>query len=77
MKPVDNWRVIIRRAWSWRLILLAAILGSLAAALQIAPSLFSLPIWVQFALALLAPVVSIAALVARVLVQKDLTDGNS
>lgn len=77
MKPVDNWRVIIRRAWSWRLILLAAILGAIAAALQIAPSLFSLPIWVQLALALLAPVVSIAALVARVLVQKDLTDGNS
>lgn len=77
MRPIPNARQVFRRAWSVRLILIAAALGILSVALEFAPAVITLPIWAQLVLALSAPVASIAALVARLLVQKDLSDGSS
>lgn len=69
---VQNYRAVLSRAWSVRLMALATVLSGLEAALSIlTPDLIGLPAGV---FAALAGAVSTAALVARVLAQKGLDD---
>ncbi len=66
MKLDPQWQTIARRAWSFRLIALAAVLTGLEVLL---------PLWSdrieRGTFALLSLVVVVAALVARIVAQKD------
>lgn len=69
MRLLPNWRAVLRKAWSVRLMALAVILSGLEAVAWLAPEL--LPIkggW----LALVACFASIGSMVARVFAQKEL-----
>jgi hypothetical protein len=66
MRLYHNWRTILRRAWSVRLILLAGVLS--LADMMLAFFTEGTRDW---RLAAAAAVVSVAALVARLVAQKD------
>lgn len=70
MKLVANWRGVLRRAWSIRLILLAGILSGAEVAMSLIGDALPLP---AGALAALSAFVACAAFVARLSAQKDLT----
>lgn len=65
-----DWRLILTRAWSIRLMLLAGALSGAEVALQIYVGMGNATI----ALAIASGVVTCGALVARVLAQKDMPD---
>lgn len=48
IKLVDNWNEVLKRAWSLRLIAVAAVLSGLEASLSVFPSewILRLPTWV-------------------------------
>ena len=71
MKLVSNWRHVLRKAWSVRLMLLAGLLSGLEAALSLAGNI--LPIE-PGAFALLSGLTVAAAFVTRILAQKELHD---
>ena len=74
MKPVPEWRRVLRHAWSIRLLVIAALLSGLEAAIQFGVPMVSdsLPWWARLAVAALNPVVVGAAFVARLIAQKSL-----
>lgn len=74
MTLVPNWRAVLKHAWSIRLIILAGLLAALEGALSLMGGL-ALPFWAHAAVAILAPVVSLAALLARIVAQGELSDG--
>jgi len=68
MTLLANWKDVLRRAWSVRLIVLAAILSGIEAALLFLP----LPV-PPGTFALLTCIVTMAAFVARIMAQKNLS----
>lgn len=72
MQLIENWRVVLRKAWSSRLILLAAGLSGVEVVLPFLQS--ALPVGL-FALA--SFLVTAAALVARLVAQPQLHDHES
>ena len=62
----DNWRIILKKAWSIRLMLLAALLSGIEVALPFFTDRFP-----QGVAGVLSLFVTMAALIARVVVQKD------
>lgn len=82
MKLIDNWRYILRKAWSVRLIVLSAVL-SVAETLVSFADTSSDPAFVvepitglhvpRGLFAMVAAGLSVAALTVRVLAQKELT----
>ena len=68
MRLDPNWRAILRRAWSVRLMLLAALLSALEAVLTLFPDV--LPVDRRVLAALVPPIIA-AAFVARLVAQKD------
>ena len=66
----DEWRTIVRKAWSVRLIIVAAILSGIEAVLPMFETSFP-----QGVFAAASGVVTACALLARVLAQKDVSDG--
>jgi hypothetical protein len=69
MKMLNNWKMLLRKAWSLRLLALAATLSGFE---TIAP--FAAPWLGQRAFALLMFSIVAAAFVARLLAQKGMTD---
>lgn len=70
MKLVADWRRILRKAWSFKLIILSGLLSGLDVAMPIIQqSIESLQIVPNGAFAILAVLASAAAAIARVLVQ--------
>jgi hypothetical protein len=67
MRLIDNWRVVMSRAWSIRLILLAALLSGLEVALPILDGFFQFP---RGWFAAGSGLVTMAALVARIIAQR-------
>lgn len=65
---VHNWRDVLRRAWSVRLIIFAGFLSGLEVAL---PYMVALPIPTGV-FAALSVIVTMGAFVARIVAQKDL-----
>lgn len=61
---IDEWRTVLRKAWSVRLMLLAALLGALDTAMP-----FIAPEHASLRFAGLASAVSLAAAVARIVAQ--------
>ena len=70
MKPVTDWRAVLRYAWSVRLMILAALLSGLEVALPLIDGL--LPIHPGI-FAALSFVTVVAAFIARIVVQKDIS----
>lgn len=69
MKMLDNWKLLVRKAWSLRLLALAAVLSGLEA---IAP--FAAPWLGQRTFAVLMFSIVAAAFIARLLAQKETTN---
>lgn len=67
-----DWRKIIKRAWSVRLMMLAAVFGGCDAAIQAAIAMDVRPPISAGWFSILAGVASLAAMVARVVAQRDL-----
>lgn len=68
---IANWRQVLKRAWSVRLMIAAGLLSGAEAALPLLP----LPIPAGI-FAALSAVTTAAAFIARLLAQKDMTDAN-
>lgn len=72
MTPVENWRRLLRRAWSIRLIALAVVLSGVEAAFGVMTAFAIKPDFVPAGLfAAGAFAVSVAAFIARLIAQKD------
>jgi hypothetical protein len=71
MKPVHNWRDVLRKAWSIRLMLLAALLSGAEVALPLLDGVLPIPPGIFAALTF---VTVGAAFIARLVVQKGLSD---
>lgn len=68
MRLVADWRRVLRRAWSIRLMILAGLLSGVEVALPLADGLLPVPAGVFAALSALT---TAGAFVARLLAQKD------
>lgn len=71
MHLIENWDAILKKAWSIKFSALSAVLGGLEVAVQMVQPA-GVP---QGAFAGFAAMVSVAAAVARVMQQKELTGG--
>lgn len=74
MALIENWRGVVRHAWSIRLILLAGVLDGLCAGLAINPYLLPVPV---AAVAWASVAVNASAFVARLAAQKELSRGDA
>lgn len=74
MKLIDDWKTIVKKAWSVRLLLLAGLMSGIEVMVQVLePSLSAdLP---KGLFASISGLVTAAALVARVLAQNGVSDG--
>lgn len=74
---VDDWKCILKKAWSIRLILIAGFFSGIEAAMQILMALGKLPAWIPSGgFAALAFLASNGAFVMRLVAQKDLRNDN-
>ena len=71
MKPVPNWRRVLMYAWSIRLVALVAILNGCETALNLAGGSLPVDPTILFATSF---VVTVAAMVARIVYQKKLKE---
>ena len=71
MRPVANWRAVLRYAWSIRLIVIAGILSGIEVALPLAGDVLPIPTGLFAGLFLM---VTAAAFVARIIAQKGISD---
>lgn len=69
---VDDWRKVLRKAWSLRLIALAGVLSGAEIALPLLDGVLSMPRGLFAALSALA---TGGAFVSRLVAQKELRDG--
>lgn len=71
MRLVANWRDVLRRAWSIRLMLIAALLSGLEVALPLFGDMLPIP---TGALAALSFIITAGAFAARLIAQQGLSD---
>ncbi|MBB3144951.1 hypothetical protein FHS21_001352 [Phyllobacterium trifolii] len=69
MRLIDDWRSVLRKAWSMRLMLLAGLLSGIEAALPLLDGLLPIP---QRLFAVLTLFAVAAAFVARLIAQNNL-----
>jgi hypothetical protein len=68
-----DWKTVVKKAWSIRLILLAAALSAVEVYFQI----FGAPLWMPLgAFAGLSAITSAGAFVARIVAQKEITNAD-
>lgn len=77
---VSNWRVVLKRAWSVRLMALAFVFILLEPIYNfVAATWVSRNIWIQLAMSAVTGLLTIAAIIARIFVQQkvsgDLANG--
>lgn len=65
---ISNWREVLRRAWSVRLLLLAGILSAAEIALPIIREIYMVPTGLFLILSMIA---TASALIARIVAQKS------
>lgn len=65
---IPNWRGVLRRAWSVRLIVVAALFAGIEVALPFVPQFYPIPAGVFAALTVVS---AIAALASRIIAQKS------
>jgi len=68
---VSNWRDVVRKAWSVRLLLIAGIMSGLEVFLPLIDGLYEIP---RGVFAALSGVTVAGAFVARIVAQKGLSD---
>lgn len=73
MTLYSNWRTILRKAWSIRLMLLAGLLSGFEALVTMFPFALHLP---RELMAVVVPVIIGAALVSRLVAQHDLLEAD-
>lgn len=73
MKVILNWRLVLRHAWSVRLIVLAGLLSGLEATLPLFPMVLGVS---SQALAGLTFMIVMTALVARFIAQQKVSGGD-
>jgi hypothetical protein len=71
MRLIDDWRRVIKRAWSIRLLIVAGILSGIEVALPVIDGWITIP---RGLFASLSFVVVAAAFVARIVAQKGVSD---
>ena len=71
MRLANDWRVVLRHAWSIRLIVIAGILSGIEAVLPLIGA-FPVSETIQIAIAIATPIVVAAAFVARIVAQEKL-----
>ena len=69
MKLVDEWRWLVKRAWSVRLLALAAVLSGLEVTIQVMVGFSIKPPMAPGIFAVLSGLVTVAALIARFVAQ--------
>lgn len=69
---IDNWKLVLKKAWSVRLIVLAAALSGIEAVMPFFEEAFPRGVF-----AAASGLVTAAALLARVIAQRDVSDGHS
>lgn len=69
MKIVDEWRWLLQRAWSVRLLVIAALLSGLEVTIQVIVAFSINPIIPPGIFAVLSGLVTVAALIARFVAQ--------
>ncbi|MEI5680450.1 hypothetical protein G6N74_28490 [Mesorhizobium sp. CGMCC 1.15528] len=74
MRLATNWRAVLRHAWSIRLIFLAALLSGAEVSLPLLEEWMPVPAGVFAALSFIT---TAGAFIARLIVQKDLSDEKS
>lgn len=74
MKLTDNWRAVLRKAWSVRLMLLAGLLSGLEVALPLLEGWLPVP---AGTFAALSGITTAGAFYARFVAQKGISDGES
>ena len=72
MRLIPNWRAVIARAWSIRLLIVAGILSGAEVALPLIGDALPIPTGMFAGLSF---VIVAAAFVARLVAQKGITDG--
>lgn len=70
---VSNWRDVLRRAWSIRLLIVAGLLSGLEVALPLIDGFYEIP---RGVFAALSGLTVAGAFVARLFAQKGLSDGD-
>ena len=70
MRVIDNWRAVLKHAWSVRLLLIAAVLSGLEVALPLLDGVLPIP---PLAFAALSGVSVCGAFIARFVVQEKLS----
>lgn len=71
VKLVDDWRHVLRKAWSVRLISVAAVLSGAEVVMPLLQGVVDVP---PGLFAALSGIVTAAALVARLVAQRSMTD---
>lgn len=71
MKLTPKWRVVLKRAWSIRLMVIAGLLSGVEIALPLLDGFLDVP---RGLFAALSGVVTAAAFVARLIAQEGITD---
>ncbi|MGN6773515.1 MAG: hypothetical protein ACTHJQ_27255 [Rhizobiaceae bacterium] len=69
MRLAEDWRVVLRHAWSIRLIVVAGVLSGIEAVLPLIGT-FPVSETIQIAIAIATPIVVAAAFVARLVAQE-------
>ncbi len=72
MRLIHNWKAVLRYAWSIRFLVLAAVLSGVEVALPLVVGMFPIPAGI---FATLSFVTVAAAFIARIIVQKEISDG--
>lgn len=76
MHLIDDWRAILKRAWSIKLILAGGLFAGLEGGIQVASVFGYVPEWMpRGAFAILAVFSNAGAFVTRMMTQKGLSDG--
>lgn len=77
VKPVSNWKSVVRHAWSVRLLIVAGLLSGAEAVMTMVGGAFELtPEW-RLAMIVATPFVITGAFVARLVAQQTVNKGKS
>ncbi|MBN7764066.1 MULTISPECIES: hypothetical protein [Nitratireductor] len=72
MRLIHNWKAVLRYAWSIRFLVLAAVLSGVEVALPLVVGVIPIPAGIFAALSF---VTVAAAFIARIIAQKEISDG--
>jgi hypothetical protein len=72
MRLIDEWRTVLRKAWSVRLILLAGLLEAIGSLMPYLSVVLPIP---ESVFNVLSALTLGGAVVARLIVQKEISDG--